>query len=221
MTAETLRGGPVADAIRRHRLIAVLRRMGSGESLLSLVDELADAGARLFEVTFDDPTAPFALQACAGRLARRSDGQFLVGAGTIRTETQLREAIGAGAAFGVSPTLNRAVMAAALAAALPFIPGAATPTEIETAWEGGATFVKLFPASSLGPSFVRELHGPMPEVETIVTGGIDAENATRFLEAGAVAVGVGSALVRADPDQRRRLIDEIRDAPRVLAPGTR
>lgn len=216
--AISLRGGPVAEAIRKHRLIVVLRRMGPGERLLTIVDELADAGARLFEVTFDDPSAAGALLACADRLARRPDGPFLVGAGTIRGKGQLREAARAGAAFGVSPTLNRGVVAAAVAAGLPFIPGAATPTEVEIAWESGATFVKLFPASSLGPSFVRELRGPMPEVETIATGGITAENAVQFLEAGSVAVGVGSALVHADSDQRRRLLTGIHEATRVPAP---
>ena len=92
----------------------------------------------------------------------------------------------------------------------PFIPGAATPTEVETAWQSGATFVKVFPASSLGPSFVRELRGPMPEVETIPTGGINGENVQKFLGAGAVAVGIGSALLKADPDQRRSLVESVR-----------
>ena len=76
------------------------------------------------------------------------------------------------------------------------MPGAATPTEADAAWRAGATFVKLFPGSSLGPSYVRELRGPLPEIETIVTGGVDGSNALAFLEAGAVAVGIGSALAR-------------------------
>jgi len=110
------------------------------------------AGARIFEVTFDEPAAGEGLKASAERLARRSDGPFLVGAGTIRTGDQLRAATDAGAAFAVSPTFNRELVEAALTARLPFIPGAATPTEVEAAWQSGATFVKLFPASSLGPS---------------------------------------------------------------------
>jgi 2-dehydro-3-deoxyphosphogluconate aldolase/(4S)-4-hydroxy-2-oxoglutarate aldolase len=206
LTAAELRKGPSADAIRRYRLIVVLRRVGAVERLLALVEELADAGAHVFEVTFDDEAAADAVRASADRLASRRDGPFLVGAGTIRTQEQLRAAHDAGAAFGVSPTLNRAVLEAAIAAKLPFIPGAATPTEVELAWQTGATFVKLFPASSLGPSFVRELRGPMPEVEAIPTGGINGENARQFLEAGAVAVGIGSALLQADTDERRRLV---------------
>ena len=141
LTAAELRKGLAAEAIRRHRLIVVLRRVGSLEHLLTLVDELADAGARLFEVTFDDEAAAEAVRASADRLARRRDGPFFVGAGTIRTEEHLRAASGAKAAFGVSPTFNRAVVEAAVNGQLPFIPGAATPTEVELAWQSGATFV--------------------------------------------------------------------------------
>jgi 2-dehydro-3-deoxyphosphogluconate aldolase/(4S)-4-hydroxy-2-oxoglutarate aldolase len=206
VTAVDLRQGGAAEAIRRHRLIVILRRVGSLDRLVALMGELADAGARVFEVTFDDPAAAEGLRLSAKRLARRRDGPFLIGAGTIRTADQLGAAHGAGAAFGVSPTFNRGVLEAAIAANLPFIPGAATPTEVEAAWECGATFVKLFPASSLGPSFVREMRGPMPEVELVPTGGINLENAREFLDAGAAAVGLGSALLRADPDQRRGLV---------------
>ena len=213
MTATDLRRGAAAETIRRHRLIVILRRVGSVERLVALVQELADAGARVFEVTFDDPGAADGLTASTELLAGRSDGPFAVGAGTIRTQEQLRAAIAAGAAFGVSPTFNPDLVEAAIAHGLPFIPGAATPTEVETVWQSGATFVKLFPASSLGPSFVRELRGPMPEVETIPTGGINGENAQQFLDAGAVAVGIGSALLQADPDQRRSIVAAVRSAP--------
>ena len=87
--------------------------------------------------------------------------------------------------------------------------GSAWPRAIRPAWRAGATFVKLFPGSSLGPDHVRELRGPLPEIETIVTGGVDATNAVAFLEAGAVAVGIGSAIVRASADERRALIEAI------------
>jgi 2-dehydro-3-deoxyphosphogluconate aldolase/(4S)-4-hydroxy-2-oxoglutarate aldolase len=210
VTAVDLRHGAAAEAIRRHRLIVILRRVGSIERLVALVEELADAGARVFEVTFDDPAAADGVKASAERLATRSDGPFVVGAGTIRTEDQLRAAKAAGALFGVSPTFNRRVVQAAVATDWPFIAGAATPTEVETAWHAGATFVKLFPASSLGPSFVPDLRGPMPEVETIPTGGINTENAQQFLDAGAVAVGIGSALLNADVDHRRSLVAAVR-----------
>jgi 2-dehydro-3-deoxyphosphogluconate aldolase/(4S)-4-hydroxy-2-oxoglutarate aldolase len=198
---DALRAGPVAAAVRRHRLMAVLRRIEPRERLLVLVDELVQDGIRLFEITFDAPRAADDLAAVRARVA---DG--CVGAGTIRTPGQVADAIAAGAAFAVSPVLDREVLAAALERGLPFVPGAYTPTEADAAWRAGATFVKLFPGSSVGPAHVRELRGPLPEIETIVTGGVDETNALAFLEAGAVAVGIGSGLARMDRATRRELV---------------
>jgi 2-dehydro-3-deoxyphosphogluconate aldolase / (4S)-4-hydroxy-2-oxoglutarate aldolase len=209
MSVEALRTGPVADAIRAHRLVSVLRRVGPQAALVALVDELADAGVRVFEVTFDAPNADADIVVLRERLARRPDGPFLVGAGTIIRRGQLEAARRAGADFAVAPVLDRDLVQTAAAVGIPFIPGAFTPTEMAAAWAAGATFVKLFPASAAGPSFLRELRGPMPEVQVIATGGIDASTAAAFLAAGAVAVGVGSAITRADPAARRRLVEEL------------
>jgi 2-dehydro-3-deoxyphosphogluconate aldolase/(4S)-4-hydroxy-2-oxoglutarate aldolase len=211
MTAAELRAGPVAELIRGRRLVAVLRRIAPRERLLELVGDLADMGTRIFEVTFDAVEAADDLIACSEMLAARGDGPFAVGAGTVRTPEQLRIAQQAGAAFAVSPVLDPGLVRSAINSGLAFVPGAATPTEADQAWRCGATFVKLFPASSLGPAFIRELRGPMPEIETIVTGGVDAGNARALLDAGAVAVGIGSALVRADAEQQRALVESVRD----------
>lgn len=201
-----LRESNVADRIRRGRLIVVLRRITPPERLIDLVEELADAGARAFEITFDAPDAAADLAACRDILDRRRH-DAIVGAGTVRTGPQVQAAADAGAAFIVSPVFDPEVVAATLARSLPVVPGAYTPTEVDAAWRAGATFVKLFPASSLGPTHVRELRGPLPEVETIATGGVDASNARAFLDAGAVAVGIGSALVRAAPTERRAIVE--------------
>ena len=192
-------------AIRTGRLIAVLRRVEPRSRLLDLVDELVDDGVRVVEVTLDGPAAADDLAA----VVERSGTRAVVGAGTIRTDGQVRAAIRAGATFGVGPVFDPAIVALALGSGLPFVPGAATPTEADSAWRAGATFVKAFPASSLGPSFVRELRGPLPEIETIVTGGVDAANAVAFLEAGAVSVGIGSALMRMDRAERRALVTRV------------
>ncbi len=176
-----LRSSDVAAAIRRERLVVVLRRVAPQERLVALVRELADAGARVFEVTFDAPTAAADLVACREALA---GSEALVGAGTIRTTDALEAALDAGAAFGVSPILDPTVLTAAIARGLPFIPGALSPTEIDAAWRAGATFVKLFPASSVGPGHVREVRGPMGDIELIPTGGIDGETAGAFLSSG-------------------------------------
>ncbi|MDQ2674737.1 MAG: bifunctional 4-hydroxy-2-oxoglutarate aldolase/2-dehydro-3-deoxy-phosphogluconate aldolase [Chloroflexota bacterium] len=210
MSAQELRDGDVARIIRAHRLIAILRRVESGATLLGLVDDLAAAGVRVFEITLDSASGATDLVAVRERLAGVPDA--LIGAGTVLSGEQLQEAIEARADFAVSPLFDRELTAAALRAGLPFIPGAMTPAEISVAWEAGATFVKLFPASALGPTFVRELHGPMPDVALIPTGGVDAENAGAFLSAGAAAVGIGGAMVRGTPDERRQIMEAVRKA---------
>jgi 2-dehydro-3-deoxyphosphogluconate aldolase / (4S)-4-hydroxy-2-oxoglutarate aldolase len=209
MTADALRHGPVADAIRRGRLIVVLRRVAPQAALLDLVRELADAGARAFEVTFDAPTAEADLAVVRESLAWRADGPFLVGAGTILRRNQLEAARRAGADFAVAPLLDVSLVDTAVSEGLPFIPGVFTPSEVHTAWTAGATFVKLFPASAVGPSFIRELRGPFPDVELVATGGVDATNAHLYLAAGAAAVGIGSALTKADPASRRALVEAL------------
>ncbi|HET9345892.1 MAG TPA: bifunctional 4-hydroxy-2-oxoglutarate aldolase/2-dehydro-3-deoxy-phosphogluconate aldolase [Candidatus Limnocylindrales bacterium] len=212
---EALRRSAVADVIRRERLVAVLRRIAPQDRLVALVEELADAGVRVFEVTFDAPTAAADLRACRAAIRAGSD-DALVGAGTIRSVDTLAAAVDAGADFGVSPLLEPSVLEAALTRGLPFVPGALSPTEIDAAWRAGATFVKLFPASSLGPGHVRELRGPMPAVELIPTGGLDGTTAGAFLAAGAVAVGIGGALVGASAAERAGIVAAVRAAPPVL-----
>ncbi len=209
MTADTLRNGPVAAAIRRHRLIVVLRRVTPQAALMDLACELADAGARAFEVTFDALTAEADLEAVRTYLAGRTDGPFLVGAGTILRRNQLEAARRAGADFAVAPLLDASLVDTAVSEGLPFIPGAFTPTEVHAAWWAGATFVKLFPAAAVGPTFVRELRGPMPEVELVATGGVDASNARAYLDAGAAAVGIGSAITKVDAASRRALVTSL------------
>jgi 2-dehydro-3-deoxyphosphogluconate aldolase/(4S)-4-hydroxy-2-oxoglutarate aldolase len=201
-SVEDFRSAPAAGAIRAARLIAVLRRVEPRTRLLELVDELIDDGIRVIEVTLDGTDAAEDLAAVIEAVGERA----IVGAGTVRTDAHVRAAVRAGAAFGVAPVFDPAIVGLALGSSLPFVPGAATPTEADAAWRAGATFVKLFPGSSLGPSFVRELRGPLPEIETIVTGGVDAANALAFLDAGAVAVGIGSALTRIGRAERRDLV---------------
>jgi 2-dehydro-3-deoxyphosphogluconate aldolase/(4S)-4-hydroxy-2-oxoglutarate aldolase len=215
VTAADLRAGPVAAAIRAQRLIVVLRRIEPVDRLVGLVDELVEAGARIFEITFDAPSAANDVRAVRAHLASRAHGgPFLVGAGTVTRADQLEVAVAAGADFGVAPLLDPDLVAAATELGLPFVPGALTPTEIARAWTAGATLVKVFPASAVGPSFVRELRGPMPEVGLVPTGGVDGSNAAAFLEAGAAAVGIGSALTKAEPAVRRALVASIAEGPR-------
>lgn len=210
--AADLRRSAIADLIRRTRLIAVLRRVEPQARLLDLVAELAADGVLVFEITFDAPEAVDDVQACRALLDQGGHHDAIVGAGTVRSLETLDAARRAGAAFVVSPALDPMIVARSVELGLPVVPGAYTPTEVARAWGAGATFVKLFPASSLGPTHARELRGPFPEIECIATGGIDASNARAFLDAGCVAVGVGSAITRATPAQRRALVDTVRRA---------
>ena len=198
-----LRRSAVAERIRRHRLIAILRRVEPQELLLDLVAELAADGVRVLEVTFDGASAAEDLVAVKQRL---HGSDVLLGAGTIVTRERMDAALRAGAEFLVAPTLDLAIVAEAVDRGVPVIPGAYSPTEIALAWDSGGTFVKVFPVSSLGPSHIRELRGPLPDIEMIATGGVDASNAAAYLEAGCVAVGVGGALVKADRAGRQAII---------------
>ncbi len=209
MTVDTLRSGPIADLIRRHRLLAVLRPTSADVGLLALVEQLADAGARVFEIRLETHTAETDLAAVRSLLAERTDGPFLVGAGSVLRRSELEAARRAGADFAVAPLLDASLVATAVEEGMPFIPGAFTPTEIATAWAAGATFVKLFPAASVGPAFVRGLRGSMPDAQLIPTGGIDATTAAEYLAAGAAAVAVGTALAVGDAATRRAIVESV------------
>jgi len=198
-----LRRSAVAERIRRHRLIAILRRVEPQRLLLDLVAELAADGVRVLEVTFDGASAAEDLVAVKQRL---HGSDVMVGAGTIVSGERMDAALAAGAQFLVAPTLDLAIVAEAVDRGVPVIPGAYSPTEIALAWDSGATFVKVFPVSSLGPSHIRELRGPLRDIEMIATGGVDATNTAAYLEAGCVAVGVGGALVKADRAGRQAII---------------
>jgi 2-dehydro-3-deoxyphosphogluconate aldolase / (4S)-4-hydroxy-2-oxoglutarate aldolase len=156
----------------------------------------------VIEITLDDPNALGAIERARGR------GDVTVLAGTVRRADQVDAAVGAGAEAVVGPAFVSAVVARAAELGVPAIPGALTPTEIEAAWAAGAAMVKLFPSGIGGPRYVRDVLAPLRDVPLLVTGGIDAQNAMAFLDAGAVAVGVGSALE--DPDEARRLVAELR-----------
>jgi 2-dehydro-3-deoxyphosphogluconate aldolase/(4S)-4-hydroxy-2-oxoglutarate aldolase len=194
--------GPI-DRIRAERLVAVLRRVDDPDRV---ADELVGAGVGVLEVTLDSDGA---LDAIA-RL--RSRGGVTVLAGTVRTAADAAAAIAAGAEACVGPAFVPAVVEQCRLLGVPVIPGALTSSEGEAAWQAGAAMVKLFPGSLGGPRYVRELAAPLHDVPLMVTGGVDVGNAAEFLDAGAVAVGVGSSLTKA-PDiaaAARALVSAVR-----------
>jgi 2-dehydro-3-deoxyphosphogluconate aldolase/(4S)-4-hydroxy-2-oxoglutarate aldolase len=193
------------DRIREERLVAVLRRVPDVDRR---VEELVAVGVGVVELTLDAPDALAAIERV------RSRGDVTVLAGTVRRADQVDAAVAAGAEAIVSPGLSHAVVLRARELGVPAIPGALTPTEIEAAWAAGAALVKLFPAGLGGPRYVRDVLAPLADVPLLVTGGIDASNARAFLDAGAVAVGAGSALD--DPAEARRLVEQVSDTFRSV-----
>jgi 2-dehydro-3-deoxyphosphogluconate aldolase / (4S)-4-hydroxy-2-oxoglutarate aldolase len=193
------------EAIRAERVVAVLRSVPDAPRLIAA---LRSGGIRIVEVTLDSDGA---LETIA---SFRSDPELVVLAGTVRTPADVDAAAAASAEGCVTPVLVPEVIERCRSAGLPAIPGALTPSEIESAWRLGVPMVKLFPAALGGPSYVRDILAPLGDVPLLATGGVDADNAAAFLRAGAVAVGVGSAIVRAtDPAAAARdLVGSARDA---------
>jgi 2-dehydro-3-deoxyphosphogluconate aldolase / (4S)-4-hydroxy-2-oxoglutarate aldolase len=173
-------------AIRSDRVVAVVRAEQVANPAV-LAQTLAAAGIRAVEFTF---TIRAVLEAIEG--AARTEA--VVGAGTVLTETQARDAIAAGARFVVSPSCVPGLAEPCRDAGVPLFLGALTPTEVHEAVTARATAVKLFPAALGGPEYLRHLRGPFPNVDFLPSGGVDERNASAFLDAGALAVYAGSSL---------------------------
>jgi 2-dehydro-3-deoxyphosphogluconate aldolase/(4S)-4-hydroxy-2-oxoglutarate aldolase len=175
--------------------VAILRDVPP-DSLEPVLAALVEGGITVVEITLDSEDA-------FGQIRRAAEHpELLVGAGTVASVDEVDAAARSGARFCAAPTTSAAVVRRCAELGLVAIPGALTPTEIAGALELGAPLVKLFPAGAVGPAYLRELRGPLPHAPLVATGGIDEASAGAFLEAGAAAVGIGSALV-----SRRRIDD--------------
>jgi 2-dehydro-3-deoxyphosphogluconate aldolase/(4S)-4-hydroxy-2-oxoglutarate aldolase len=172
------------------KVVAVVR-LDSGEQLVNVAEALKAGGITAIEFTASTPGAIDMIKEAATRFGDR----VLLGAGTVLDPETARAAILAGAEFIVTPALNLATIELCKRYGKPIIPGALTPTEILTAWQAGADMVKVFPASVMGPGYLKAVLAPLPQVRLVPTGGMSADNAAEYLKAGAVAVGVGGKLV--------------------------
>jgi 2-dehydro-3-deoxyphosphogluconate aldolase/(4S)-4-hydroxy-2-oxoglutarate aldolase len=157
---------------------------------------LTKGGVTGVEVTFSTPGAADAIASISKKLPNA-----LVGAGTVLERAELDAACDAGATFLVSPHFDLDLLERARARGVPYLPGALTPTEIVRAWKAGATCVKLFPGSAVGPGYVKAIRGPLPDVPLMPTGGVDEKNLGEWLNAGVVAVGMGGALATGSLDE--------------------
>jgi 2-dehydro-3-deoxyphosphogluconate aldolase/(4S)-4-hydroxy-2-oxoglutarate aldolase len=179
-----------AHIIRETGIVGILRGFDE-ESSLATTAALVRGGVRAVEITANTDGFERTLTAVA---AAHGGSDVAIGAGTVLDPETARAAISAGAEFLVTPTFDEGVVRTANRYGVPVLTGVSTPTEALSAYEAGATMCKIFPASSLGPGFVSALGGPLPQIPLVPTGGVDRENAPAFFEAGAVALGIGSAL---------------------------
>jgi 2-dehydro-3-deoxyphosphogluconate aldolase / (4S)-4-hydroxy-2-oxoglutarate aldolase len=202
----------ITPQLLRTRVMAILRS-DDGSGLPAVARALAAGGITCLEVTL---TTPGALDTLA-RIRDDLGPCVAVGAGTVVTTGQVRDALAAGAEFLVAPNVDTAVIDNAAQSGTPCYPGAWTPTEVATAWQAGAAAVKLFPASTGGPAHLRQLRAPLPHVPMVAVGGVGVTQARAFLEAGARAVGIGSPLLRgADRDPTPEALDRLTDRAATL-----
>lgn len=180
----------MAEVFRGQPVMAILRGFPPTRTV-ELAERAWGAGIDVVEVPVQSAEGFAALSAAveAGRRAGRE-----VGAGTVVSSDQMRQVADAGATFAVSPGLDLTLVESARECGLAYLPGAGTATEVQLAAKAGVTLLKGFPASVLGPGWFRAMRGPFPQMAFVATGGIDASNATQFLDAGVAAVAVGSAL---------------------------
>lgn len=171
-------------------LVAIIRAPSS-EQLVDVVQALRDGGIGVIEVTFTVPGAAGVLE----RVRDKIGDEILLGAGSVLDAETARIAILSGAEFIVSPVVRHDVIKTCQRYGKIVMPGAFTPTEVLDAWEAGADVVKVFPADVGGPGYLKALHGPLPQVRLLPTGGVDLDTMHGFFAAGACAVGLGSALV--------------------------
>jgi len=183
-----------ADIIQRIRDIGVIPvvRASSAKEAIQVVEAINAGGVSLLEITM---TVPGAVQVIE-QLAKRFGDEAIVGAGTVLDPEIARACIDVGARFIVSPALNLETIALCREQDVPVMPGALTPTEIVTAWNAGADFVKVFPCGAMGgASYIKSLKAPLPQIEFVPTGGVTLTTAAAFIQAGASAIGVGADLV--------------------------
>src|SRR5207237_6848672 len=182
---------PGLDPLLQSGVIAVVR-LTEAVRLGPAARALAAGGVGAVEAT---RTTPGAIDATADLASDQKLAGCVIGAGTVLDESAARYVIDAGARFVVSPTLDLSVIRACRDRAVPCMPGAFTPTELLEAWRAGAPVVKLFPASAVGPAYIRDVLAPLPFLRLVPSGGVALDNAGDWIRAGAAAVSLGSALV--------------------------
>jgi 2-dehydro-3-deoxyphosphogluconate aldolase/(4S)-4-hydroxy-2-oxoglutarate aldolase len=183
----------IFEKIKKERVIAIIRGV-SNDTLPSLTKALYDGGIRLIEITINQAGDIKDTLDAISFISEEYDGKMAVGAGTVLTAAQVESVVSAGAKYVLSPNASQPVIERTKELGLVSIPGAFTPTEIEAAYEWGADIVKVFPASNLGPAYIKAIRAPLNHIPLIAVGGINADNSDDFMKAGVIGLGVGGAL---------------------------
>lgn len=180
----------ILNQLKESGIFAVVRN-STVDNIVPICESLVEGGINCIEITAETPN----IAAIIEKAVNEVGDKILIGAGTVLDPETARSVISAGAQFIVSPTLNLETIKVTKRYGVVSIPGAFTPTEILTAYEHGADMIKVFPANVVGPSYVKNIHGPMPGIPIVLTGGINLDNLEEYVTSGAVGVGLGSNLV--------------------------
>ena len=205
------------DVIKQIREIGIIPvvRATTTEEAMRAIDAIREGGISVLEITMTVPNAFSVIE----QVTTRFGSDALVGAGTVLDAEDAKSCIASGAQFIVSPALNLDTIAYCREQDVTVMPGALTPTEVVHAWNAGADFVKIFPAGAVGgPSYLKALKAPLPQIELVPTGGVSLKTAADFIKAGAAALGVGTDLVDVKAEssliteRAKQFIDIIREA---------
>ncbi|MEJ5229036.1 bifunctional 4-hydroxy-2-oxoglutarate aldolase/2-dehydro-3-deoxy-phosphogluconate aldolase [Pseudothermotoga sp. U03pept] len=201
----------VVEKLIEYGIVAVIRA-DSPSRAVEMCRACRDGGIVAIEVTFSVPHAVEVIQ----QIDREIGNEILLGAGTVLDPYTAKIAIEAGAKYIVAPNLSEETALLCNKHRVPYIPGVLTPTEIVKALELGVPLMKLFPASAVGPSYIKAIHGPLPQAKIMPTGGVELENVKDWIKAGAAAVGVGGGLTKGTKEEivqkARRFVELVKEA---------
>ncbi len=179
-------------------IMGILRGVSS-ESIIPLTESATSSGLKTIEITMNTSGAPELLK----KMVKVASGNLTIGAGTVLSEDDAKEAVDSGATFIVSPTLVSEVVEYCAKNKIPVFPGAFTPQEIYNAWRAGATMVKVFPAKFFGPAYFREIKGPFNDIKLLACGGVNEDTIEQFFVSGAAAVAFGGSIFKKDLIERK------------------
>ena len=193
----------ILNQLHQNYLVAVIRGK-SEQDAIDMIEQIIKGGIYNIEITFTTPNAASVIQ----YFNQKEDPRLLIGAGTVMDTTTASIAIQSGAKYIVSPHFDKEIATICNLNAIPYLPGCGSVTEIVQALKTGADVVKLFPGNLLGASFIKDVHGPIPQVELMPSGGVSIENMHEWYNNGAFAIGIGSALQKGAKDGKDEIIIE-------------